>query len=183
VHREGIIVEPRAKIRTPIDKKIIDHHCTNPEECPEQRNQVPNPPASLSEPTLEVVEKRLMRHILHLEDQYSALCRFIMQLYHAMRDKAYMDDEELSSYLNWPGDRPSSVGGRTIVMRHRVLRELGEMRKKRKKTKEVAKEAEATVEVAKVKTENVAANVEETIDEMVAEKVAKAAEENCQCKC
>jgi len=32
-------------------------------------------------------------------------------MYHAMRDNAYMDDEELSSYLNWPGDRPSSVGG------------------------------------------------------------------------
>ena len=28
-----------------------------------------------------------------------------------MRDKTFMNDEELSSYLNWPGDRPSSVGG------------------------------------------------------------------------
>jgi len=54
-----IIVEPRAKIRTPIDKKFIDHHCTNPEERPEQRNQVPSPPASMSEPTLEAVEKKI----------------------------------------------------------------------------------------------------------------------------
>jgi len=35
----------------------------------------------------------------------------MLQMYQAMRDNAYMDDEELSSYLNWPGDRPSSVGG------------------------------------------------------------------------
>jgi len=30
---------------------------------------------------------------------------------HSMRDKTFMNDEELSSYLNWPGDRPSSMGG------------------------------------------------------------------------
>jgi len=35
----------------------------------------------------------------------------MMQMYHAMRDKTFMNDEELSSYLNWPGDRPSLVGG------------------------------------------------------------------------
>jgi len=35
----------------------------------------------------------------------------MMQMYHAMRDKTFMNDEELSSYLNWPWDRPSSVGG------------------------------------------------------------------------
>jgi len=52
-----------------LKKKFIDHHCTNPEEHPEQRNQVPSPSASMSEPTLEVVEKKLMRHILHLEEQ------------------------------------------------------------------------------------------------------------------
>ena len=92
----GIIVEPRAKIRTPIDKKFIDHHCTNPEERSEQRNQIPSPPAAMSEPTLEAVEKKLMRYILHLEEQQSTLCRFMLQMYHAMRDNAYMNDEELA---------------------------------------------------------------------------------------
>jgi len=52
-----------------------------------------------------------MRHIFHLEDQQSAMCRFMMQIYHAMRDQTFMDEEELSSYMNWPGDRPSLVGG------------------------------------------------------------------------
>jgi len=28
-----------------------------------------------------------------------------------MRDKTYMNEEELSFYMNWPGDRPISVGG------------------------------------------------------------------------
>jgi len=77
----GIIVEPKLKIRTLTDKKFIDHHYTNPKKNPEQRNQVPNPPASPSEPTLEVVKKKLMQHILHLEDQHSAICRFMMQMY------------------------------------------------------------------------------------------------------
>jgi len=53
----GIIVDPRLKIRNPIDKKFIDHHYTNPEENPERRNQVPTPPASPSSSTLEAVEK------------------------------------------------------------------------------------------------------------------------------
>ena len=181
----GVIVEPRAKIRTSIDKKFIDHHCTNPEEHPEQRNQVPSPPASMSEPTLEAVEKKLMRHILHLEEQQSALCRFMLQMYHAMRDNVYMDDEELSSYLNWPWDRPSSVGGEEDC--HEAQSTTGvekneEAEKKAEATAEVAEEAEAIVEVAKDKTENFAANVEETIAEMVvervAEEVAETAEEN-----
>jgi len=53
----GIIVDTRLKIRNPIDKKFIDHHCTNPEENPELRNQTPTPSTSPSSPTLEVVEK------------------------------------------------------------------------------------------------------------------------------
>jgi len=172
----GIIVEPRAKIRTPIDKKFIDHHCTNPEERLEQRNQVPSPPTSVSEPTLEAVEKKLMRHILHLEEQQSTLCKFMLQMYHAMRDNAYMDYKELSSYLNWPGDRPSSVGGEDDC--HEAQSTAGvekneEAGQKAEATAELAEEAEATAEVAKDKTENVAANVEETIPEMVAEEIAK----------
>jgi len=59
---------------------------------------------------VEEVGKRLMRHIQHIEDQNSALCRFMMQMYHANRENTYMDVDELSSFLNWPGDRPSSVG-------------------------------------------------------------------------
>ena len=172
----GIIVEPRAKIRTPIDKKFIDHHCTNPEERPEQRNQVLSPPASMSEPTLEAIEQKLIRHILHLEEQHSTLCRFMLQMYHAMRNNAYMDDEELSSYLNWPGDRPSSVRGEDDC--HEAQSTTGvekneKAEKKAEATAEVAEEAETTVEVAKDKTEYVAANVEETIAGMVAEGVAK----------
>jgi len=61
---------------------------------------VPTPPTSPSSPTLEAVEKRVMRHIFHLEDQQSAICRFMMQIYHAMRDQTFMDEEELSSYMN-----------------------------------------------------------------------------------
>jgi len=181
----GIIVELRAKIRTSIDKKFIDHHCTNLEERPKQRNQVPSPPASMFEPTLEAVEKKLMRHILHLEEEQSTLCRFMLQMYHAMRDNAYMDDEELSSYLNWPGDRPSSVEREDDC--HEAQSTAGvekneEAEKKMEATAEVAEEAEATAEVAKDKIENVVANVEETITgigaEEVAKEVAETAEEN-----
>jgi len=95
----------------------------------------------MSEPTLEVVEKKLMRHILHLEEQQSTLCRFMLQMYHVMRDNAYMDDEELSSYLNWSGDRPSSVGGEEDcheaqstagVEKMRKLRRMRKLRKKRR---------------------------------------------------
>jgi len=55
-----------------------------------------------------------MRHVLHVEEQQSSLCRFLKHLYHAMRDRAnpepFMTPEELSSYMNWPRDRPCSVG-------------------------------------------------------------------------
>ena len=91
--------------------KIIQLHCTNAEEYPEQRNRAPSPPKTPSSPNMEAVEERIMRHVLHMEDQQSAICRFIMQMYHAMRDKTFMNDEEVSSYLNWPGDRPNSMGG------------------------------------------------------------------------
>jgi len=30
--QKGIIVEPKHKIRNPIDQKFIEHHCTNAEE-------------------------------------------------------------------------------------------------------------------------------------------------------
>jgi len=62
-------VEPRMKIRAPIDRKFINHYCTNADENPDKRSQVPSPPRSLSSPTLEAVEKRVMRHLYHLEDQ------------------------------------------------------------------------------------------------------------------
>jgi len=108
---QGVFVDPKVKIRAPIDLKFIQLHCTNPEEYPEQRNRASSPLKSPSSPTLEAVEKRIVRYVLHMEDQQSAICRFMMQIYHSMRDKTFMNDEELSSYLNWPGDRPSSVGG------------------------------------------------------------------------
>jgi len=108
---QGVFVDPKVKIRAPIDLKFIQLHCTNLEEYPEQRNRAPSLPKSPSSPTLEAVEQRIMRHVLHIEDQQSAICRFMMQIYHSMCDKTFMNDEELSSYLNWPGDRPSSVGG------------------------------------------------------------------------
>jgi len=104
-------VDPKVKIRSLIDLKFIQLHCTNAEEYPEQRNRAPSPPKSPSSPTLEAVEKRIMRHVFHMEDQQSVICRFMMQMYHAMLDKTFMNDEELSSYLKRPGDRPSSVGG------------------------------------------------------------------------
>jgi len=109
--KNRVIVEPKFKIRNPIDKKFIDHHCINPKENPNQRNRAPSPPASPSSPTLEAIKKRVMRLILHFEDQQSAMCRFMMQIYHEMWDKESMDAEELSSYMNWPGDRPNSMGG------------------------------------------------------------------------
>jgi len=88
--------------------------CTNAEKNPKQSNRAPSPPFSPSEPTLEEVEKRIMRHVLHLEEYQSSLCRFFMHLYNAMRDRAnpdpFMTPEELSSYMNWLGDRPRSVG-------------------------------------------------------------------------
>jgi len=108
---QGVFMDSKVKIRSPIDLKFIQLHCTNAEEYPEQRNRAPSPPKSPSSPTLEAVEKRIMRHVLHMEDQQSVICIFMMQMYHATRDKTLMNDEELSSYLNWPGDRPSSVGG------------------------------------------------------------------------
>jgi len=107
---QGVLVEPKVKIRSPINLKFIELHCMNLEEYPEQRNRAPSPPATPSSPTLEAVEKIIMRHVLCVEDQQSVICRFMMQMYQAMRDKTYMNEEELSSYLNWPGDRPSSVG-------------------------------------------------------------------------
>jgi len=51
--KNGIIVETKLKIKNPIDKKFIDHHCINPEENPDQRNRAPSLPASPSLPTLE----------------------------------------------------------------------------------------------------------------------------------
>jgi len=111
---QGVIVEPKVKIRSPINLKFIELHCTNPEEYPEQRNRAPSPPDTPSSPTLEAVERRIMRHIFYVEDQQSAICRFIMQMYQAMRDNTYMNKEELSSYLNWPGDKPSSMGRRRM---------------------------------------------------------------------
>jgi len=108
---DGIVVEPKMKIRSSIDRKFIDHHCTNPEENPDKRNRAFSPPASSSSPTIEAVEKRVIRHLLHLEDQESSICRFLMQIYHGMRNESYMNLEELSSYMNWPEDMPSSVGG------------------------------------------------------------------------
>ena len=104
---QGVFVESKMKIWSLIDLKFIEHHCTNPEEYPKQRNRVPTPPKNHSSPTLEAIEKRMMKHILHLEDQQSVICRFMMQIYQGMRDKTYMNEEELSSYMNWPGDRPS----------------------------------------------------------------------------
>ena len=65
---QGVFVDPKVKIRAPIDLKFIQLHCTNPEEYPEQRNSAPSPPKSPSSPTLEGVEKRIMRHVLHIED-------------------------------------------------------------------------------------------------------------------
>jgi len=56
-----------------------------------------------------------MRHLLHVEDQQSSICRFLMHLYHGLCDKEnpepFMNPNELSSYMNWPGDKLSSVGG------------------------------------------------------------------------
>jgi len=108
---QGVFLDPKVKIRSPIDLKFIQLHCTNAEEYPSQRNRAPSPPKSPSSPTLEAIEKRIVRHVFHMEDQQSVICRFMMQMYHAMRDKTFMNDEELSSYLNWPGDRPSLVEG------------------------------------------------------------------------
>jgi len=92
---QGVFVDLKVKIRSLIDLKFIQLHCTNEEEYPEQRNKAPSPPKTPSSPTLEAVEKRIMRHVLHMEDQQSAICRFMMQMYHAMRDKTFMNDEEL----------------------------------------------------------------------------------------
>ena len=115
----------KVKIQAPIDLKFIQLHCTNAEEYPEQRNRAPSPPKSTSSLTLEAVEKRIMRHVLYMEDQQSVICRFMMQIYHVMRDKTFMNDEELSFYLNWPGDRPSSVGGVNLEgMKCRVMLEI-----------------------------------------------------------
>ena len=55
---QRVFVEPKVKIRAPIDLKFIQLHCTNVEEYPEQRNRAPIPPKSPSSPTLEAVEKR-----------------------------------------------------------------------------------------------------------------------------
>jgi len=114
--KNGIHVEPKMKIHSSIDKKFIDHHCTNPEENPRQRNRVLSPPASPSSPTLDVVEKRVMRRLFHLEDQQSAMCRGLMHLYYGLQNKKnpepFMNPEEFSSFMNWPRDRPSSIGGR-----------------------------------------------------------------------
>ena len=122
---QGVFVDLKVKIQAPIDLKFIQLHCTNAEEYPEQRNRAPSPPKSTSSPTLEAVEKRIMRHVLNMEDQQSVICRFMMQIYHAMRDKTFMNDEELSFYLNWPGDRPSSVGGVNLEgMKCRVMLEI-----------------------------------------------------------
>jgi len=42
----GIIVDPKVKIRSSIDKKFIEHHCTHPDENPVQRNIPPSPQRS-----------------------------------------------------------------------------------------------------------------------------------------
>jgi len=73
------MVEPKHKIRNPIDHKFIEHHYTNSEKDPEQWNRAPSPPFSPSEPTLEEVEKRIMRHVLHVEEQQIS----IMQVFDA----------------------------------------------------------------------------------------------------
>jgi len=57
---QGVLVEPKVKIRSPINLKFIELHCMNLEEYPEQRNNTPSPPATPSSPTLEAVEKRIM---------------------------------------------------------------------------------------------------------------------------
>jgi len=68
------MVEPKVKIRSPINLKFIELHCMNPEEYPEQRSRAPSPPATPSSLTLEAIEKRIMRHVFHVEDQQSAIC-------------------------------------------------------------------------------------------------------------
>ena len=82
--KNGVYVEPKMKIRCSIDQKFINHHCTNPEEHPEQRNKAPSPPSSPSSPTLDVVEKQVIRYLLHLEDQQSAMYRELMHLYYGL---------------------------------------------------------------------------------------------------
>jgi len=151
----GIIVDPKVKIRSSIDKKFIEHYCTHPDENPVQRNIPPSPQRSPSEPTVEEVEKRLMRHIQHIEDQNSALCRFMMQMYHANREKNYMDADELSSFLNWPGDRPSSVGEEED--HHEAQSTAGDQEKK-----EEEKMDEAGGKVAEEVAENI--EIEENIE-------------------
>jgi len=63
---------------------FIDHYCTNEEENPDKRSQAPSPPRSPSSPTLVAVEKRVMRHLYHLEDQQSALCRGLLHIYQGL---------------------------------------------------------------------------------------------------
>jgi len=70
---QGVMMEPKVKIRSPINLKFTELHCINQEEYPEQRNRAPSPPARSSSPTLEAVEKRIMRHIFYVEDQQSAI--------------------------------------------------------------------------------------------------------------
>jgi len=152
---KGILVESKHKIRNSIDKKFINHHCTNPKENPEQRNRAPSPPFSPSSPTLEDVKKKIMRHLMHVEEQQSSLCRFMMHLYRGLHDRinpeSFMNPDELSSYINWPGDRPSSVGEETDNAE--VQSTTGNVRKPTAKEKAEA----ATTEAA-----NVGAAAEET---------------------
>jgi len=58
-----------------------------------------------------------------------------------------MDVKELFSYLNWPGDRPSSVGEENDY--HEAQSTAGDGRKPAEKKKDEEKKVEATVEVAK----------------------------------
>jgi len=85
-----------------------------------------------------------------------------MHLYNAMRDRAnpdpFMTPEELSSYMNWPGDRPSLVGEENDNVE--AQRTTWNMRKPKEEG------------VAKVTAEEVA-NAEETDAETRAEAVVE----------
>jgi len=56
-----------------------------------------------------------MKHLLHIEDQQSSLCRGLLHIYQGCKTKTTQNlswcrmNFHLSS--NWPGDRPSSMGG------------------------------------------------------------------------
>jgi len=93
----GVYVEPRMKIRASIEKKFIDHYCTNQEENPDTRDMAPSPPRSPSSPTLEVVEKRVNRVL------YVGVIAYLSRTTGQRYSGTFLRPKELSSFFNWPG--------------------------------------------------------------------------------